>query len=146
MAELFVDAEELEALLLQADLPFTIHYQNGQIVISGRVEKMLGLRYQAMAEFRKLSDDHLTLEVVETKPSVGPIDDWVKSKLFQFLDENEKLPANFYYPYISIDLRAISGWDLLKNWVTITGMDFESDGIRVRFVTKTDELINDSVA
>jgi len=142
MAELLITSDELYRLAKRANLPFKIQYIGGQLVISGTVEKIIVMRFRAVAEFRKLSETQLTLEIVETAPSAGAIGDWMKSQLFKWLDFNEELPAHFFYPYISIDLKALPGWDQVSDWITITALDFEPQGIRVSFIINEDKFSN----
>jgi len=142
MAELFLTSEELYRLAKRASLPFKIQYLDGQLVISGTVEKIIVIRFRVKAEFRKLANNQLTLEVVETSPSAGALGDWLKSQLFKWLDDNENLPAHFFYPYISVDLRALPGWEVVSDWITVTGVEFEPQGIRITFIMNDGKLIN----
>lgn len=138
MAELFIPTEELYELLKSADLPFTLNYANGQLLITGTVDTVIPLTYRAVMEFRKLSEDSVVLEITESSPSVGAIDHWLKSKIFQKLNQNDRLPARFNYPYISIDMTKLPQWESLAKWIRVTGVDFEAEGIRLTFMVTTD--------
>lgn len=133
MAELLLTSWDLEALSDKTELPVTLSYAAGEIVVSGSFRHLWEQQFFARLRFVKFTGENLLLKITESKPSFGAVDALIKSWVMNKMTAGKTPFLEINYPILTVDVLAAPGADAVLNRVRINGIDFREEGINVRF-------------
>jgi len=122
---------DLEALSDKTDLPVTISYAAGEIIVSGSFRHLWEQQFFARLSFVKFTGDQLLLKITESKPSFGAVDALIKSWVINKMTAGNSPFLEINFPVATVDVEMFPGIESLLRYVSILGIDFRDDGIRV---------------
>ncbi len=132
MAYIFICKADIADINKKIDIPAHISYSNHQIEVNGKFKLIRPIEFSAKLSLAEFSYPDIVLNVDESEPAFGSIDNFVKSIAASFLRKKIQM-VKINYPAIRVDLHALPQVDQLEEQVDITDIRFEADGIRVDF-------------
>ncbi len=139
MSVVYIDQEELRILLNRFEVPVDLECQAGQIIVTGSYRLLGEKEFQAVLRFQKIRGTSIVFKIIRTQPSFGVLDAFIKRTVFHWLEKSGYMAANemealgIDYPFITVEGRKLPAVQRALEYLTIDGIDFESEGIRLRF-------------
>lgn len=133
MADLFVTIPDIEDMGNEIESPISITYGAGKLHVRGYFHLLWEHEFSAKLGFRKFASPRVTLEIEDSKPSLGKLDNFIKPAISELLKNKDISMIEVDYPLVTIDLTTIPNLEQALEHVEVQAIDFEETGIRINF-------------
>lgn len=142
MSEVYIDQKELRVLLDRFDVPVDLECEAGQITVTGSYRLLGEKEFRAVLRFQKIRGTSILFKIIRTRPSFWVLDSFIKRSAFHWLQKSGYISdgelelVEIDYPFITFEGGNVPAIRQVLEYFTIDGIDFESEGIRLRFHTR----------
>ena len=131
MAQLVFDSSEIEQMAGEFHLPFRLRYCEGKLQIQGDLPVPWNQCYVIEMAYSTLKRGRMIFRITRSTPSFWIFDDFVKTRLFQWFDDQLDQGVELDYPLVILTPGALPGLAGLMQQVEITGLEFDYDRVVV---------------